>query len=86
MGDTRIVQMRGRYHTKLTRQNPYSQTTILTMTFTCLFFAEVSLITPAEHEVMDSRLSEMSQSCFFGDKIGALKVCRFSVLFGYLTK
>ena len=36
-----------------------------------------SFITLAEREVKDSRRSEMSQSCFFGDKIGHAKSVAF---------
>ena len=35
------------------------------------------LISSAEHEVKDSRRSGMSQSCFFGDKIGHAKSIGF---------
>ena len=43
------------------------------------------LITSAEREVKDSRRSVMYQSCNFWQD-WASKVCRFLVLFGYLTK
>ena len=44
-----------------------------------------SVITLAEREVKDSRRSGIYQSCIFWQD-WASKVCRFSVLFGYLTK
>ena len=43
------------------------------------------LVTSAEREVKDSRHSGMYQSCLFWQD-WARKVCRFSVLFGCLTK
>ena len=46
---------------------------------------DVMLITSVEREVKDSRRSGMYQSWLFWQD-WACKVCRFSVLFGYLTK
>ena len=44
-----------------------------------------TFITSAEHEVKDSRRSGMYQSSLFLTTLGT-QVCRFSDLFGYLTK
>jgi len=41
VGDTRIVQMRGRYHTKLAQQNPCTQTTILTLTLLSFCYSKL---------------------------------------------